>query len=112
MFVYDDKKYENVYAVDNFGWFLENLAFNKKVFKTQEDAIKKFKEICSKNEIEEIKSGFVRFCWWTEDHSSYEYPNEDVRQCCGYRISKKCGKGAIDCWIISIKINWDEICVM
>lgn len=108
MFAYGDNQYKDVYAVDNFGWFLENLAFSKKAFKTKEEAIKKFKEICPKNEIEEIKDSFVRFCWWTEDHSSYEYPGEDVRQVCGYRISKKSGRGAIDCWIIKIKINWDE----
>ena len=108
MFAYDDKQYKDVFAVDNFSWFLENLAFSKKAFKTKEDVIEKFKEIFPDQEIEKIDEGIVRFCWWTEDHSSYEYPNEDVRQVCGYRISDKQGRGAVNCWIVRVNIDWDK----
>jgi hypothetical protein len=104
------KEYKGVYVIDCFSWFADTFAFNKKLYPTKEDAIKKFNEINPNADIESIEERLVRFCWWTEDHSHYEYPGEDVRQVCGYRTTKKGGRGAMDCWVINQDMHWERMC--
>ena len=105
----DGKTVEGVYIIDT-GTIIPDLwAFNKKLFPTKEDALNKFSELNDNAEYDDITEQFVRFGWWTEDHSHYEYPGEDIRKVCGYRITDKGGKGSMACWIIHQYINWGEI---
>lgn len=104
------KEQKGVYAVDVFSRYVSLFAFSKKEYPTKELAIQKFNEITNNADIEEITEKLVRFCWWTEDRSSYEYPNEDVRRVCGYRTTNKKCRGAFDCWIIEQNMHWERLC--
>lgn len=99
--IINNVKYKGICSIDcDFAY--SNLCFNKKYFKAQEDAVKKFKEIFPDAVIESIESGFVRFLWWTY-YEGYEYREAFVT--CGYKKVDKKSKGTMDCWIINIKAD-------
>lgn len=100
--------HNGVYPINCFSWFLDTYAFNKKVYKTKEDAIKKFNEITNYADIQSISESLVRFLWWTYT-SGYEYVEKDIA--CGYRTTNKGGKGAMDCWIIEENLHWEKMCI-
>lgn len=103
-----DKFHKGVYVVDCFSWFADCFAFNKKYYKTKEDAVEKFKEITNNADIlGEVEESYVRFLWWTETHG-YEYPEEETA--CGYRTVKEKGnpRGVMDCLIINQDMHWER----
>jgi hypothetical protein len=104
----DGKQHKGVYSLADRWWF-NILCFSKKIFKTKESAIEKFKEL-EPREIEKVYESHIRFLWKTEyvddyDDGSYTIPVG------GFFITNKKGKGAIDCWIIESKHHPDEFWV-
>lgn len=105
----NNKEEKGVYIIDTGALIADLYAFNKKQFPTKDDALNKFLELTNNAEYDDVTEQYVRFCWWTEDHSSYEYPGEDVQRVCGYRTTDKEGRGSMACWIIHQYIYWGEV---
>lgn len=92
----DGKEHKGVYALADRWWF-NVLCFSKKVYKTKESAINKFKEL-EPRPIEKIYENHIRFLWKTEYID--EYDDSYTMPVGGFFETDKKGKGAIDCWII------------
>ena len=104
----DDKEYRGVYALED-GWFLNQLCFSKKIYKTKESAIEMYKKIEPKREIDVIYESHIRFLWKTLLVDNYEECYYETVG--GFWKVDKGGKGAIDCWIIEPKHEPDEFWV-
>ena len=103
--ILNGKEHKGVYALEDY-WFLTRYCFSKKIYKTKESAIEKFRELEPKREIYNIEEHYIRFLWkpFTIDEY-YETYTEAVG---GFFKTDKKGRGAIDCWIIEPKPDPDE----
>lgn len=107
--ILNGKEHKGVYALED-GWFLNQLCFSKKIYKTKESAIEKFKELEPKREIGVVYESYIRFLWKTEIVDDYEDGSYTI-PVGGFFKTDKIGKGAIDCWIIEPKQEPDEFWV-
>ena len=103
------KEYKGVYALED-GWFLNQLCFSKKIFKTKESAIEIFKKLEPKREIGVVYESYIRFLWKTLLVDEYDYIGYYMPVGGFFKVDKG-GKGAIDCWVIEPKQEPDEFWV-
>ena len=107
--ILNGKEHKGVYALED-GWFFNQLCFSKKIYKTKESAIEKFKELDPKREIGVVYESYIRFLWKSLLVEEYDYIGYYMPVGGFFKTDKK-GRGVIDCWIIEPNQEPDEFWV-